>query len=165
MFLSRNLICSKKNLLKYTFSPRPQPKILHAPFCLPHLKFSLQVSCVKREMNQRERTSLKFHCGVCAKQLTDATALFTSCGHFFCFAPGAKCTRLQPGQASGRCEQCGKQCDSGDLTNQGSRYDARVRSFVFSDISEDLRNIADIVEVTFIQFTQEVLLHCHKVCI
>lgn len=91
--------------------------------------------------------SLRFNCGVCAGALTDATALLTSCGHFFCISPSGKCTRLRLAQAAGICEQCGKECSAGVPYNQGANNNERVRSFVFDDIVQTLQNVAGIVQV------------------
>ena len=96
----------------------------------------------------QETTLLEYHCGVCGGELTDDEALLTSCGHFFCVTK--TCTALVPG-VSGRCEQCGRQCDAGTLTNQAAGYDDHVRSFVFSDPIADIKEIIEILEV-----------HCHR---
>lgn len=93
---------------------------------------------------------LRFNCGVCASALTDATALLTSCGHFFCISPPGKCTRLHLAQAAGTCEQCGKECSAGVPYNRGANNNERVRSFVFDDIVQTLHNVAGIVQVSHI---------------
>lgn len=86
------------------------------------------------------QVAIEYYCGVCTQKLTDATALFTSCGHFFC--ANNKCTNLKRGTNCGRCEQCGKQCDTGVLCNRGSAYDSRVRSFVFTDLHKEMYSIS-----------------------
>lgn len=90
---------------------------------------------------------IQFNCGICAKPLTDRTALLTSCGHFFCASPPAACTRLPPCTKAGKCEQCGKHCDAGTLANRAEKYDNRVRTFVFEDLYVLLRRTADIIKV------------------
>lgn len=98
-------------------------------------------------MSHSNRTLMSFYCGICTKQLTDATALFTSCGHFFCAAPASACTQLEQGNRAGRCEQCGQTCDAALLTNRAERYDERVQLFVFSDIPRQLRTMSEVIEV------------------
>jgi hypothetical protein len=95
-------------------------------------------------------TLLNYHCGVCGGQLTDAGALFTSCGHFFCAHArrGAACTRLTTADP-GRCEQCGETCNAGVLADKAVRYDDRVRSYVFSDVAATLRDTAEMLDVRF----------------
>jgi hypothetical protein len=96
-------------------------------------------------------TPLEYHCGECAASLTDASALFTSCGHFFCdptstHAGAAPCTQLVAGRP-GVCEQCGVQCNAGVLTAKAKDYDDRVKKFVFGQLESDLRTTAEILEV------------------
>jgi hypothetical protein len=96
-------------------------------------------------------TPLEYHCGECASSLTDASALFTSCGHFFCepasTRPGTvPCTQLVAGR-QGVCEQCGLQCNAGVLTERAKDYDDRVKNFVFGRLENDLRSTAEILEV------------------
>lgn len=96
-------------------------------------------------MENNAETALKFCCGVCACSLTDATALFTSCGHFFCL--GKRCTSLSTGTQAGKCEQCGQKCDAGTLENKAVRYDNQVKEFVFASVEAELKKIAEIVKV------------------
>lgn len=98
-----------------------------------------------------ESHPLDFRCGICGESLTDSTAVFTSCGHFFCGTSKSsesakRCTSLWP-ESNGECEQCGTSCNAGVLKQKAAGYDARVKSFVFNDIIADLRGLADIVEV------------------
>lgn len=98
-------------------------------------------------MGSSDESPFLLHCGVCATQLTDDTALFTSCGHFFCADPNSKCTRIKPENRTFPCEQCGQQCEAGVLSQRGTRYDQRVRSFVFSDLGKEMQTIAEILQV------------------
>jgi hypothetical protein len=96
-------------------------------------------------------TPLDFHCGECAASLTDETALFTSCGHFFCdpasvTTASSKCTQLVAGRP-GTCEQCGASCNAGVLSKKAKEYDDRVKKFVFGNLETDLRATAEILEV------------------
>lgn len=95
-------------------------------------------------------TAVPFNCGVCSKALTDRTALLTSCGHFFCTAQPATCTRLRPAAPAGTCEQCGKKCDAGTLANKAAGYDQRVQSFVFDDAVVLTQTLCDILKVRFL---------------
>lgn len=96
-------------------------------------------------MSIRDQTSLQFCCGVCTSALTDESALFTSCGHFFC--KGKTCTSLSIGGKAGKCEQCGQTCDVGTLENRAARYDDQVKQFLFSSVESELKKMAEIVKV------------------
>jgi hypothetical protein len=117
-------------------------------------------------------TLLDFHCGECAASLTDETALFTSCGHFFCDPASvtnasSKCTQLVAGRP-GTCEQCGAACNVGVLTKKAKEYDDRVKKFVFGKLETELRATADILEVrrsnhfrhAFLRHVRNVYLRC-----
>ncbi len=90
---------------------------------------------------------LRFNCGICAARLSDADALFTSCGHFFCGRPGKRCTGLVVGAPAGKCELCGQECNAGTLENQAAAYDERVKSFVFASLPDELKKLGEIIEV------------------
>lgn len=99
-------------------------------------------------MGTKKLTKLRFNCGVCTQPLSDANTLFTSCGHFFCFKPGKRCTSLIAGTPAGKCEQCGQDCDAGTLENKASRYDAQLKSTVFASLPDELGRISDIIVVS-----------------
>mmetsp|Transcript_12576 Transcript_12576/g.38448 ORF Transcript_12576/g.38448 Transcript_12576/m.38448 type:complete len:114 (-) Transcript_12576:2666-3007(-) len=88
-------------------------------------------------------TKLKFHCNVCACELVDSEAIFTSCGHFFC----SRCTKIQPGRG-GVCEVCSSEADSGSLAGRGLSYNEHVKLFVFGDPSDEIKKLAEMVKVT-----------------
>lgn len=100
-------------------------------------------------MPRKNDIPLPFNCGVCAKPLTDNSALLTSCGHLFCVSPPSRCTELSASRPAGKCEQCGKQCDAGTLTNRAAGYDDRVKSFIFEDLHDLLVQTADIIKVRY----------------
>ena len=102
-----------------------------------------------------EQTPLEFHCGVCARELTDTTCIFTSCGHFFC--ANARCTKLTKRSRGQRCEQCGKSCDAGTLEGKAAKLDDRARRFVFGNLEKDLEEITEILAVCRYPFF---FLHC-----
>mmetsp|Transcript_1867 Transcript_1867/g.6996 ORF Transcript_1867/g.6996 Transcript_1867/m.6996 type:complete len:99 (+) Transcript_1867:459-755(+) len=87
---------------------------------------------------------LNFQCNICASEIVDGDALFTSCGHFFC----SRCSKIQPGSV-GVCEVCGSEADSGSLTGRGLSYNDHVRTFVFGDPVEEIRKAAEMVKVHF----------------
>lgn len=102
-------------------------------------------------MGSKKPTKLRFNCGVCTEPLLDANALFTSCGHFFCFSPGKRCTSLIVGTPAGKCEQCGQDCDAGTLENKASRYDRQLQTTVFASLPQELQKISNIIAVSMTQ--------------
>ncbi|PXF43997.1 hypothetical protein BWQ96_06230 [Gracilariopsis chorda] len=94
-------------------------------------------------MADRKQSSVPFHCGVCAAPLNEDSALLTSCGHFFC--GDSHCSKLNPALV-GRCEQCGRNCNSATLENKAANHDSRVQQFVFTNVAQQLRNLADVLD-------------------
>eukprot|EP00737_Agarophyton_chilense_P000370 gb/GEZJ01000418.1/.p1 GENE.gb/GEZJ01000418.1/~~gb/GEZJ01000418.1/.p1 ORF type:complete len:301 (+),score=36.33 gb/GEZJ01000418.1/:2977-3879(+) len=75
-------------------------------------------------------------CSSCAAALSDATALFTSCGHLFCAAPGC-CARppLRP-DCTVTCPHCATHSDVISIRQRAARYSPRVRHVLFDDAAQ-----------------------------
>eukprot|EP00871_Galdieria_phlegrea_P002721 jgi/Galph1/344/GphlegSOOS_G5050.1 len=86
-------------------------------------------------------TLLPFHCNLCASELTDNDAIFTSCGHLFC---NRGCTRLSTGDR-GRCDYCGEECETCSLCSQGLGLPEETRKYLFSSPEEELQQLINIL--------------------
>ena len=107
--------------------------------------------CLAFAMSCPAKSQLNFNCGICAKRLSDASALFTSCGHFFCASRSRGCTALVAGSPAGKCEQCGMDCDAGTLGNKAAKYDTRVQDFIFTSVPDELQKLVEILQVRILK--------------
>lgn len=144
-------------VLRLTFVQEGATRLAHADETLPWLSaLCVDVGDPLQSESQGHmvvdkdvKQNFNFNCGICTKRLTDTGALFTSCGHLFCANERKSCTALVEGSPAGKCEQCGQDCDAG-TPSKAAECNARVKEFLFAPLAEQLRTIAEIMEVRYV---------------